>query len=93
MTIGELLRSKSSAPTNSGALVVLENVINTKGSSTVFMPKDCFVGNIINASLSADVKNEVSAGIKIASVSANLKEQQYTANITEESLNGNITQD
>jgi len=90
MTTGEFLRSKSSAPANSSALIVLENITGTGSSTTVFMPKDYFICDIMDTTLSADIKNKISADIEINLITADFIEEQYSANIIKENLNGNI---
>jgi len=87
MTTGELFRSKVSGPISDNALIVLKNI---PGETAVFMPKDYFVCDIIDVTLSADVKSKISADMEINLINADLIEEQYSANIIKEILNGSI---
>ena len=70
MTVGEYLRSLSTAPSGISALTVLTNI---EGTYPVLMPVDMFEANVVDEDYSADLDIiSISADLFLDNISADL---------------------
>ena len=87
MTVGDYLKSLSTADSGATALTVVGDI---EGTYPVLTPIQQFKSNIDTVVLSGDIDTRLSADMSVVSATAVVNEELASANLKMESIDGNF---